>query len=361
MGAPVAPGPPGGHGWHSMSFSPHTRLVYLPVQETGFLYKSDEHFQKKAIGYNVGIDFVAGGMPQQPEVKKAILGTIKGHLSAWDPIQQREVWRVDRQSPVNGGLLSTAGNLVFQGTAQGNLEAYRADTGQKLWSADAQSGVVASPMTYTVGAEQYIAVLAGWGGVFPLAAGEAALSSGRTQNISRLLAFKLNSKTSLPPLPQFTPPQLNPPKSIATAATIHRGEALFQPLCSPCHGDVAVGGGVLPDLRYSGSLDNDQWFEIVLLPPCHERRHFDARQPIVQPLLLSRRVRQEAPHRVAIVNRQLVRENLPQRVFSHPARIVENRFHHSAHRRQRTRIQVRNRRILLQPCRINQHQLLNAY
>jgi len=119
-------------------------------------------------------------------------------------------------------------------------------------------------MTYTVGAEQYIAVLAGWGGVFPLAAGEAALSSGRTQNISRLLAFKLNSKTSLPPLPQFTPPQLNPPKSIATAATIHRGEALFQPLCSPCHGDVAVGGGVLPDLRYSGSLDNDQWFEIVL-------------------------------------------------------------------------------------------------
>src|SRR5438876_11666275 len=85
-----------------MSFSPLTRLVYLPVQETGFLYKSDEHFQKKAIGYNVGIDFVAGGMPQQPEVKKAILGTIKGHLSAWDPIQQREVWRVDRR------VLSTA-------------------------------------------------------------------------------------------------------------------------------------------------------------------------------------------------------------------------------------------------------------
>jgi len=262
--APVAPGPPGGHSWHSMSFSPLTRLVYLPVQETAFLYKSDEHFQKKAIGFNVGIDFVAAGMPQQPEVKKAILSTIKGHLSAWDPIQQKEIWRVDRQSPVNGGALSTAGNLVFEGTAQGNLEAYRADTGQKLWSADAQSGVVASPMTYTAGAEQYVAVLAGWGGVFPLAAGEAALSSGRTQNISRLLAFKLSSKASLPPLPPFTSPQLKPPKSTATAATIHKGEALFQPLCSPCHGDVAVSGGVLPDLRYSGTLDNDQWFEIVL-------------------------------------------------------------------------------------------------
>ena len=263
-GAPVAPGPLGGHSWHSMSFSPLTKLVYLPVNEAGFPYKSDEHFQQRAVGYNVGIDFVAAGMPQQPEVKKAILSSIKGHLSAWDPVQQKEIWRVERPTPVNGGLLSTAGNLVFEGTAQGNLEAYRADTGQKLWSADAQSGVVAAPMTYTVNGEQYVAILAGWGGAFPLATGEIALSSGRTQNISRLLAFKLGSKASLPPLPQFTPPQLKPPRSTATAATIHRGEALFQNICSPCHGDAAVSGGVLPDLRYSSTLDNDQWFEIVL-------------------------------------------------------------------------------------------------
>ncbi len=262
-GAPVAPGPPGGHSWHSMSFSPLTKLVYLPVQETGFLYKSDEHFQKKAIGYNVGVDFVAGGMPQQPEVKKAILSTVKGHLSAWDPVQQKEIWRIERPTAVNGGVLSTAGNLVFEGTAQGNLEAYRADNGQKLWSADAQSGVVAAPMSYTVNGEQYVAVLAGWGGVFPLAAGEVALS-GRTQNIHRLLAFKLGSKASLPPLPQFTAPQLKPPKPAASAAIVKRGEALYQSICSPCHGDVAVSGGVLPDLRYSGTLDNDQWFEIVL-------------------------------------------------------------------------------------------------
>jgi alcohol dehydrogenase (cytochrome c)/quinohemoprotein ethanol dehydrogenase len=247
-----------------MSFSPLTRLVYLPVQDTGFLYKSDEHFQPKALGFNVGIDFVAAGLPQQPEIKKAILSATKGHLSAWDPVQQKEIWRVDRPTPANGGVLSTAGNLVFEGTAQGNFEAYRADTGQKLWSADAQSGVVAAPMTYTVNGEQYVAILAGWGGVFPLAAGEVALSSGRTQNISRLLTFKLNSKASLPPLPPFTPPQLKPPKSTATAATVRKGEALFQSICSPCHGDVAVSGGVLPDLRYSRTLEDDQWFEIVL-------------------------------------------------------------------------------------------------
>lgn len=263
-GSPVAPGPLGGHSWHSMSFSPLTKLVYLPVQDAGFMYKAEDHFKERVLAYNVGIDFAAAAMPQQPEIKKAILSSIKGHLSAWDPAEQKEIWRVERPTLANGGVLSTAGNLVFEGTAQGNLEAYRADSGQRLWSADAQSGVVAAPMTYTVNGEQYVAVLAGWGGAFPLATGEIALSSGRTQNIRRLLAFKLNGKASLPPLPQFTPPQLKPPKSSDAAATIHKGESLYQSICSPCHGDAAVSGGVLPDLRYSGTLENDQWFEVVL-------------------------------------------------------------------------------------------------
>src|SRR5439155_322960 len=83
--------------------------------------------RQSALAFNVGIDFVAAGMPQKPEIKKAILATIKGHLSAWDPLQQKEIWRVDRKTPTNGGLLSTAGNLVFEGIAQGYLEAYRAE------------------------------------------------------------------------------------------------------------------------------------------------------------------------------------------------------------------------------------------
>jgi len=263
-GAPLSPGPMGGHTWHSMSFSPATNLAYLPVSDAGFVYKSDEHFQQRHVGYNAGLDWAAAGMPQQPEIKKAILSTIKGHLSAWDPVQQKEVWRVDRPTPANGGVLSTAGNLVFEGTAQGNVEAYRADNGQKLWSADAQSGVVAAPMTYTVNGEQYVAVLAGWGGVFSLATGEVAHATARPQNVYRLLAFKLGGKAALPPLPEFTAPKLSPPRSTASAATVKKGESLYQSICSPCHGDVAVSGGVLPDLRYSGTLDSDQWFDVVL-------------------------------------------------------------------------------------------------
>ena len=117
-GVAMAPGPLGGHSWHSMSYSPMTGLVYFPVQDAGFFYKSDEHFQEKELAINTATDFVAAGLPQQPEVKRNILNSIKGHLSAWDPVQQKEVWRVERTSPVNGGVLSTAGSLVFEGTAQ---------------------------------------------------------------------------------------------------------------------------------------------------------------------------------------------------------------------------------------------------
>ena len=264
-GTPLAPGPLGGHSWHSMSFSPMTGLVYLPVQDAGYLYKPDEHFQEKALAFNTATDVVASGLPQKPEIKKAVLESIKGHLCAWDPIQQKEVWRVERVSPVNGGVLSTAGNLVFQGTAQGNIEAYRAATGEKLWFADAQSGMVAAPISYTVNGEQYIAVVVGWGGVFPLAFGEVALKSGRVQNISRVLAFKLDGKASLPLLPHPAPPKLHPPRATASAATVQKGEVLYQRYCSTCHGDVAVSGGVLPDLRYSAALgSSQQWGEVIL-------------------------------------------------------------------------------------------------
>jgi quinohemoprotein ethanol dehydrogenase len=202
-------------------------------------------------------------MPQDPAIKKAILNTIKGQLVAWDPVQQKKAWAIERPGPWNGGLLSTAGNLLFEGTASGNFEAYRADSGEKLWSFDAQTGVMAGPVTYTVNGEQYVAVLAGWGGVFPLATGEVSFRSGRVSNISRMLVFKLDGKATLPPHPKFQEEPLHPPASTASVTQIKNGEALYQRYCGECHGDVAVSGGVLPDLRYSPTLANEQWFDIV--------------------------------------------------------------------------------------------------
>ena len=123
---------------------------------------------------------------------------------------------------------------------------------------------MAGPVSYEVKGEQYVAVLSGWGGVFALATGEIALKAGRRPNIGRMLAFKLGGNASLPPVQETEMPVLNPPKSTASAAAIENGKRLYQRFCSGCHGDVAVSGGVLPDLRYSATLANDQWFNIVL-------------------------------------------------------------------------------------------------
>jgi quinohemoprotein ethanol dehydrogenase len=259
----VSPGPGGAHTWQPASYSPATGLVYFPVMEAGFDYKSTEQFSHKTLAFNTGTDPAAAGMPQEPNVKKAILGSIKGHLTAWDPVQQMEVWRADRPGPWNGGALSTAGNLVFEGTGSGQFEAFRASTGEKMWSASTQSGITAGPISYTVNGEQYVAILAGWGGVMPLAAGEVALQSPRMNNVPRMLAFKLGGKASLPAAPEFKHLALTPPRPAASPSTVKKGEGLYQQYCNNCHGDVAVSGGVLPDLRYSGTLANQQWFRIV--------------------------------------------------------------------------------------------------
>jgi alcohol dehydrogenase (cytochrome c)/quinohemoprotein ethanol dehydrogenase len=249
-----------------MSFSPGSPgagLVYIPVQDLGFPYKSDENFQPKKLAANYGVD-VDLGRPPTPEARKAILDSVKGRLLAWDPVAQKQVWAVEHPGPWNGGVLSTAGNLVFEGIASGHFEAYRAGDGKKLWSFDAQTGVMAGPVSYTAKGQQYVAVAAGWGGIFPLVTGEIAFKSGRVRNISRVLAFTLGGKASLPPIPKFEEPALDPPPATADEATVKNGERIFQRYCSACHGDVAVGGGVLPDLRYSKTLANDNWFDIAL-------------------------------------------------------------------------------------------------
>src|ERR1700722_10257284 len=262
--APIVPGPLGAHSWQPMSYSPLTGLVYIPVNDAGFEYKSAENFHTRKLAPNYGIDVVAAGMPQDPKIKKAILDTVKGKLVAWDPLQQKQAWVVERPGPWNGGTLSTAGNLVFEGAASGTFEAYRANSGEKLWSFAAQTGVMAGPVTYEVKGEQYVAVLAGWGGVFPLATGEVSFKSGRVRNISRMLVFKLGGTASLPALDVPQQPALSSLPNHASSATIHKGEQLFQTYCAGCHGDVAVSGGVLPDLRFSGALKGDEWFDDVL-------------------------------------------------------------------------------------------------
>ncbi len=260
----VTPGPLGGHNWHPMAFDPKTGLVFIPAMETAFPYIPEANWKKQAQGFNIGFDMAAGAMPADKGIRSQVAGATKGALIAWDPVAQKERWRVQYQGPWNGGMLATAGGLVFQGTAAGNFSAYASDTGKALWTFPAQTGVVASAATYTIKGEQYVAVLAGWGGAFPITAGVLQDDSGPVRNISRLLVFKLGGTAKLPALPPLNATPLDPPPFRADPKIAAAGGALYGRYCGVCHGDAAVGGSVLPDLRHSGSLDNAAtWKSIV--------------------------------------------------------------------------------------------------
>src|SRR5262249_18547125 len=168
------PSPYGGHNWQPMAFNPQTGLVYIPAQEIPFLYVNDEKFKVRKRGFNNGMGLIAQGIPEDNFSVGALLNITNGKLSAWDPVNQKEVWKVDYDNPWNAGVLTTAGNLVFTGTADGRIIAYSSDKGEQLWQASAQTGVIAPPMTYTVDGEQYIAISVGWGGALGLVGGDIA-------------------------------------------------------------------------------------------------------------------------------------------------------------------------------------------
>jgi quinohemoprotein ethanol dehydrogenase len=258
------PGPYGAHNWHPMSYSPQTGLVYIPAHDVPFAYAHDPKFQARPIGFNTGTDSVAVMFPDDPKVRAEALAMVRGYLKAWDPVTQTERWSVEHGGAWNGGVLSTAGNLVFQGNVGGEFVAYNATDGTKLWSFPAQTGIVAAPATYALGDEQYVVVVAGWGGTYAISAGDASRKGGPAVNRSRVLAFKLGGTAKLPePSPQLPPPQ--PIANFASAEIAAHGQALFHMHCSVCHGDSAVGGGVLPDLRWSPiNRTTEAWKEVVI-------------------------------------------------------------------------------------------------
>jgi quinohemoprotein ethanol dehydrogenase len=260
----AAPGGLGAHNWQPMSFSPQTGLAYIPAQELPFPFLKDKDFKEEPVGVNMGVDLAATSLPQDPKIKSAVLAGLKGALVAWDPVAGREAWRAEHAGPWNGGLLSTAGNLVFQGTASGDFVAYRASDGQRLWSFPAQTGIIAAPMTFAVDGRQFVTVLAGWGGAFPLVAGELAFKSGRLPNRSRVLTFALEGAATLPAASAVAREFPPPPPTPQAPERVAEGQKVFARYCGSCHGDAAHSGGILPDLRYSrGLVDDDFWDAIV--------------------------------------------------------------------------------------------------
>ena len=264
----VSPGPLGAHNWHPMAYDAKQKLVFIPAQITSYPYIPAAGWKPSKIGFNVGMDTANNAMPANNAVREAAKKATKGVLIAWDPVAQKERWRVTLGGPWNGGVLATAGGLVFQGNAMGNFVAYDSASGKNLWSFEAQTGVVAAPMTYSINGEQYVAVLAGWGGAWAITAGVLSDMSGPVRNISRLLVFKLGGKGKLPAMPAADTLPLDPPGLTAAADVVQGGAQLYGRYCTVCHGDAAVQasgrGGIIPDLRYSGTLSSAENWQMIV-------------------------------------------------------------------------------------------------
>lgn len=260
----LAPTGLGGHNWHSMAYNPTTNRVFIPSQDLGALYAEEPDFEFTEGFWNGGTEFEGLQFPDDPAVTAEIMKTMTGQLVAWDPVSQREAWRYQHAGPWNGGVLATAGNLVFQGSSIGEFAAYDADSGKRLWQFPAHTGIVAAPVSYSVDDQQHVAIAAGWGSIFALLGGKGAAALGQT-NHSRILAFSLDGDKALPaaelvaaaPIPE-------PPSSDASDAELALGKDLYHERCGVCHGTGAVSGGVLPDLRRLTKEKHEIWDAIVV-------------------------------------------------------------------------------------------------
>ena len=259
------PGALGAHSWQPMSFSPKTGLVYIPVNNAAFPYAAAKDWKPSAIGFQTGTDGGKVAMPADKAARDGAAAATTGALVAWDPVAQKAAWTVPYKGPWNGGTLATAGNLVFQGSAAGEFAAFSADKGAKLWAFPAQSGIIAAPMTYSIKGEQYVAIMVGWGGVWDLALGTLANKSGSVRNISRLLVFKLGAKGQLPPPPPSSKLVLDPPAFRGKPEQVAAGSDHYARYCSVCHGDAAVAGGLVPDLRHSGAINSPDALRAVVI------------------------------------------------------------------------------------------------
>jgi PQQ-dependent dehydrogenase (methanol/ethanol family) len=227
----MQPGGFGAHTWELCSYNPDTGLVYIPA----FVFP---------------YELTRAGRDEFAGFAKDAKYRNHGVLIAWDPLNKEERWHVDHPITINGGVLSTAGGVVFQGTP-GKLYAYDAKTGQTLWSFDTHSIVLGAPSTVMVQGRQILLVPAGDGNA--AVSSKTALLTSTPETIaapSRLLAFALDGKAMLPPAaPKLIrrPPLPRQPRDVAEL-----GQALFEKNgCGGCHGAhlVASGNGRIPDLR----------------------------------------------------------------------------------------------------------------
>ncbi len=254
----IIPAPFGAHNWQPMAYNPDTGLVYIPAHQPVGIYPPPQEFlrtgryTRRDMFWNPGIDWNTYVDTIEVLLQKfgGALPPDRGYLKAWDPVQKKTRWEIEMPAWWNGGVLTTAGNLLLQGTGDGRLVAYAADTGRTVWALPTMIGIIAPPITYEVDGEQYIAVMAGYGGAGGVSGGDPrTMASAKYFNSGYVLAFKLDGRAPMPRIAEKDTAIPEPPVIDATPAQLENGKYQFMANCMVCHGALAISGGVTPDLR----------------------------------------------------------------------------------------------------------------
>ncbi|GIT89551.1 alcohol dehydrogenase [Jannaschia pagri] len=170
----------GGKNWMPMAFSQRTGNFYVPSNEWGM------DIWNEPITYKQGAAYLGAGFTIKPNYEDHI-----GSLKAINPDTGETVWEVKNDAPLWGGVMTTAGGLVFTGTPEGKFVAYDDETGEELWSFQTGSGIVGQPITWEQGGEQFVSIISGWGGAVPLWGGEVASKVNYLNQGGTLWTFKL--------------------------------------------------------------------------------------------------------------------------------------------------------------------------
>jgi quinohemoprotein ethanol dehydrogenase len=246
----------GAHSWQAMSYSPRTGLVYIPYMQLGeHVRRGSPEADEIAMG-GLSLNWVKGSDPQDGQ----------GALLAWDPVRQSERWRIPLNTLWNGGTLVTAGNLTFQGTADGGFYAYDAVSGKKLWHLDVGRGISAAPMSFSVNSKQYVSILVGYGGSTGIVSNLMNVGWKYNAQPRVLLTFGLDGKAELPPAPapDLHVNAVDDPSISVRAEDVTAGHKLFL-RCASCHGlNLVSSGAPGPDLRESQlALNPERFWAIV--------------------------------------------------------------------------------------------------
>ena len=260
----VLPGSYGGHNWQAMSYDPNLGLVYIPTHEVAGIFVPIKGYYKMKPGtFNTGTDFYVNDAVATMSGIPPVTGAIK----AFDPLTGETKWSVAHNHFWNGGTLSTASGITFQGNSSGRFVAYDSENGTILWSKEVQTGMIAPPITYEIDGEQYVAILAGDGGagnsVGDNFGADKEIAAVLYGNEGRLLSFKIGGKSKLPVLERKNKIIPEQPLINASLEDILMGEKLYSNYCGACHG-AGVRGKTIVDLRYL-SKDKHKNFNAIVL------------------------------------------------------------------------------------------------